>query len=37
MAAKASRLETPRKKTNSMMDLKKISEKKLTPFQKHEQ
>ena len=28
---------TPRKKTNSMLEFKKFSEKKLTPFQRHEQ
>ncbi len=35
LAAKATRLETPKRKTNSVIELKKYSEHKLTPFQKH--
>lgn len=30
-------LETPRRKVNSALELKKLSVKKLTPFQQHEQ
>ena len=36
-AARVIKIETPRSKTKSMTDMKKLSLKKLTPFQKHEQ